>query len=519
MKPFKQFAVAFSAFLFLATPALAGSSNALVIFDDALAPGWNNWSWGSYVDFNLSSPVQSGTNSLGFYPAAWGGLYLHSGNPVDTTPYTGLTFALNTVYQNQKFQVTIYGLDNKPLGSASLDKFGGDPPVGSWKVYTIPLSALNASNKQISGIVLQNSANYSELVYADYLALVTQNDSAAPIPTSSVAPVTSSQNLAALSAANAAYDLWKSTYVQSPSTGVLRVIRPENQNDTVSEGMGYGMLLSLFANDQQTFSGLFNYTKQYLDQKGLMNWQVSSNGVVIGQGSATDADEDIAYALLRAEAKWPGQGYGQAAKEMIRAMLQNEVLPSNLINPGDNWGNTQIVNPSYLAPAYYRAFAQISADPRWNSIAEKTGSWEQSASNSSSGLLPDWLNADLSSAPISWDLHKNDFYYDALRAPIRLLMDYKWNNSQAAFFVLDRQNNFVSTTGLTNLKSGYTLSGTPLTSYIDSAFLGAYASMGQINPQSQFAKDSLNALIQSSPNSYFSASIKALALYVIGGAR
>ncbi|MCY0881001.1 MAG: glycosyl hydrolase family 8, partial [Firmicutes bacterium] len=111
-------------------------------------------------------------------------------------------------------------------------------------------------------------------------------------------------------AANAAFQSWQNTYVQSVASGVARVIRPQNNNDTVSEGMGYGMVLAAVHKDPTLFSSLWAYTQRYLDDHGLMNWKISAEGQVTGTGSATDADEDIAYALLLAHKEWPGQGYG-----------------------------------------------------------------------------------------------------------------------------------------------------------------------------------------------------------------
>lgn len=324
-------------------------------------------------------------------------------------------------------------------------------------------------------------------------------------------------NSTALSAANSSYNLWKSKYVQNVNTNEARVVRPENNNDTVSEGMGYGMLLSYFANDEATFSKLWNYVQKYLDPKGLMNWQISSSGQVIGQGSATDADEDIAYALLRADSKWPGKGYGQEAKNMISAMMKTEVLSSNLINPGDNWGDTKIINPSYLAPSYYKAFAESTGDTRWLTVANTSLSWLEKASDPTTGLLPDWLNSYFSQPSISWDKYPNGFYYDAVRVPIRLLMEYKWNQNQTAKNILTKENDFISQIGQPKLVSGYTLTGSPLTTYLDSTFLSAYAAMAQVNPTSELSKSTLNSLIQDDPNNYFGASLRALTLYIIAG--
>ena len=444
--------------------------------------------------------------------------------------------------QNSTYNITVNFPSYVPAGNIIDIELYNSSNQKVWQYFTTNggTSASSTTNSLPQGSYTVEAGlftpNWSSN-YAWYSSLYTLNVSpssqpasnqpsvTSPTPTPSATGLTSTsptqniaQNSTAMAAAGSAYNSWRSVYVQQVNPGVLRVVRPENNNDTVSEGIGYGMLLSYFAGDETTFKGLWSYGQRYLDSKGLMNWQIDSSGNVIGQGSATDADEDMAYALLRADSKWPNQGFGQGAKNLINAMLNTEVQSSNLINPGDNWGTTQIMNPSYLAPAYYRAFAAITGDSRWNTIADTNLSWEQNAASSGTGLIPDWLNANFSQPSISWDQYPDAFYYDAVRAPIRLLMDYKWNNSQTAANILNKENAFVSGVGVSNLKSGYSLTGSPLTNYIDSTFLSAYASMGQTNSSSQFASDSLNALITNVPNNYFGASLRALALYVIAGA-
>ncbi len=337
-----------------------------------------------------------------------------------------------------------------------------------------------------------------------------------PTPTSTVQ--TANTNLTVYNAAQNAYNQWKSIYVKSVSSGVLRVIRPENNNDTVSEGIGYGMLLSVFAGDRTTFDGLWAYGQKFLDGKGLMNWNIDQNGNVIGQGSATDADEDMAYALIKANSKWPNSGYDNAARNLIDHMKSTELISGNYLNPGDNWGQTNVMNPSYLAPSYYRSFAQITGDNDWNYIASSSSSWLNQAANSTTGLLPDWLNNNFSNANISFDQYTNDFYYDAVRTPIRLLLDYKSNGDTNAQNILQKQSNFFTKVGLSNLKSGYTLSGQAISSYLDTTFIAAYAAAGQVNPTSSYAQQSLSELINNSPTGYYGTSLRAITLYIIAGA-
>ena len=59
-----------------------------------------------------------------------------------------------------------------------------------------------------------------------------------------------------------------------------------------------------------------------------------------------------------------------------------------------------------------------------------------SASNPQTGLLPDWLNSDFTSAAIPWDSNKDSFYYDASRVPIRLLLAQRLDGMQWAPYAL-----------------------------------------------------------------------------------
>src|SRR5262249_26048404 len=150
--------------------------------------------------------------------------------------------------------------------------------------------------------------------------------------------------------------------------GHLRVKRPSEPvlaaDSTVSEGIGYGMIIAVFMGDQPLFDELWKYEQMHPDDNGLMNWYILKDGTIgeNGTGGATDADEDWAFALLMADKQWGGQGpldkpYAQHAKDQITKIWLHEVTDSKLANPGDHypdpWNN---INISYFAPAYYRLF-------------------------------------------------------------------------------------------------------------------------------------------------------------------
>src|SRR5205823_2164632 len=133
------------------------------------------------------------------------------------------------------------------------------------------------------------------------------------------------------------------------------------------EGIGYGMLIAVYMDDQALFDDLWRYEQQFLDARtGLMNWYIKADGsgpATGGNGPATDADEDMAFALLMADKQWGGKGalsknYIDLAKAQIGAVWANEVFDYKYMKPG-SWGDSSTINLSYFAPAYYRLFAKV----------------------------------------------------------------------------------------------------------------------------------------------------------------
>jgi len=66
----------------------------LPIYTDTRAAGWEDWSWGSSINFSAPSPVHSGSNAIGvtYTTEGWGGLYLHSTQAIDLSGYEKLRF-------------------------------------------------------------------------------------------------------------------------------------------------------------------------------------------------------------------------------------------------------------------------------------------------------------------------------------------------------------------------------------------------------------------------------------------
>ena len=235
--------------------------------------------------------------------------------------------------------------------------------------------------------------------------------------------------------------------------GGLRVQRPENGNDTVSEGIAYGMLMAVYMADKTTFDGLWAYAKAHRDGKGLMNWHLDANGGTVGSGAATDADEDMAFALIQADKQWGG--YSSDASTLVGAILASEVSGSNVLLPDDSGNMNSDVSPSYFAPAYYKAFATFNA--RWTMVADRSYTILNSCANATTGLVADWCTQ---SGGVSSRSNPPRYYYDAARTPFRIAQDACWNNDSRATAYLAKVAAFFNGLGPTGIRDGYNLDGT-----------------------------------------------------------
>jgi len=254
-----------------------------------------------------------------------------------------------------------------------------------------------------------------------------------------------------------AYQNWKAKFFDS---GTGRIMRPEDSNDTVSEGIGYGMLIGVFMNDKAMFDAVWGYGKAHLDGNGLMTWHYNSSGSAAGNGSATDADEDMAYALMMAGVQWSDSTYTSAGTTMANAIMAHEVS-GNVLEAGDSFNNANELDPSYFAPSYYRVFARVTGNSAWMNVLDETYTILGNA-DQPDGLVPNWVNQ--SGTGISYGSPNVGPYfgYDACRTPFRIALDWCLNGELRAQSYLNLIEGFYSAqapNSVATLKDGYTTSG------------------------------------------------------------
>jgi hypothetical protein len=271
------------------------------------------------------------------------------------------------------------------------------------------------------------------------------------------------------------YQEWLADQVTTAGAGGFRRVQRNGDvtlqpNSTVSEGIAYGMIIAVYMNDQSLFDDLWRYHNLHLNGNGLMNWYISADGTqVLGAGAASDADQDIAWALVMASHQWGTspvlpQDYMYYAQDMIAKIWNHEVeKPSMVFRNGDGWGGAAVLNVSYFDPSMYRVFAQVSGNPGWYDVVDTSyqalfASLNAANGNATNGLVPAWSN--LAGQPVvAFAGAPTHFQYDSCRTPFRIAKDWYYFGEPRAKQYLELINSFYVPIGADRITDGYDLNG------------------------------------------------------------
>ncbi len=270
-----------------------------------------------------------------------------------------------------------------------------------------------------------------------------------------------------------------------------KVVDPKSGGRTTSEGESYALLRSVYMGDRTTFDQVLNWTNANLVDDGsslpAWLWGAREDGTqgVLDPKTATDADEQIALALLFAAKQWQGPEYQQQAASMLQAIWDQEtvVVGDRRLLVAGNWArgdsgpeiNQPVLNPSYFAPYAYRIFAE--ADPQRNWMDLVDSSYDvlgQIRSNpdlgGSAGVVPNWVQVDPETgALVRADVmgeQATQFSFDASRLPWQLTLDWLWFKDDRAMQALQGVSlpeRELASNG--RLVAAYHLDGTPAADY------------------------------------------------------
>lgn len=134
---------------------------AMVVYDKALASGWENWSW---AKTEVSADIGSAHKPLLMDAQGYGGVFLHHA-PFSTAPYRSLEMLIQVVGGPAQVRVMVT-IGGKPVPDG--DKVENGYPVakmklvklapGGWTKVVIPLGTLGAENVTIDGVQVMNDS-------------------------------------------------------------------------------------------------------------------------------------------------------------------------------------------------------------------------------------------------------------------------------------------------------------------------------------------------------------------------
>jgi endoglucanase len=174
-----------------------------------------------------------------------------------------------------------------------------------------------------------------------------------------------------------------------------RVNRPDQGNDTVSEGQAYGMLLAETLGRDYLFNLIWRWTQAHLQRgNGLFAWHANAAGKILSPEPASDADLLIAWALLR----YAGPGAVAAhrnGRRVANAVLAYEVttgahgMPILTAGPWAT-GRPATLDPSYWSLPALTGLAQLTGDREWQRLADSALILTRQLTHGGRLLPPNW---------------------------------------------------------------------------------------------------------------------------------
>lgn len=340
------------------------------------------------------------------------------------------------------------------------------------------------------------------------------------------------------------FESWDKTMYAESSDGQYGRIVYDDEDYTVSEGIGYGMLIYVYmANETNTqcqdrFDKLYAYYKKWVNGNGLMNWKIQgfSNVASDGYNAATDADLDVALALCLAAKQWGYSSnyvYATEAESLLSKIYNKEVTTKNgykVFKPGDTW--ERFGNPCYFTVASVGVFDQaqealgFSSTKDWESVYEGTHTWLELTQKN--GLWPNWAFWDGSLGVSGYD-NADDYGWDACRTPWRIAWDYVWFGNESSKNMLTKTMELMDAKGILsspNYKAGFftdldasSYSGVSYVNYgNNAAFIGGFASALMCDETKQTNLDSYHSSLKSrSDNPYYAPTLQVLYLLTTSG--
>jgi len=239
--------------------------------------------------------------------------------------------------------------------------------------------------------------------------------------------------------------------------GPLAYLQDIYNNDVRSEGMSYGMMITVQMDKKQEFDALWNWAVTYMyvtkeghPNKGYFSWSMNMDGTPRAETPAPDGEEYFVMALYFAANRW-GNGKGiynyKAWGDTILHTMRHHPVLEGLTKFGPrkigsmvseehkmilfvpDVGRNTFTDPSYHLPGFYELWARWGPeDDRqfWADAADSSRVFFARHLNPKTGLCSDYANFDGTPVQSRWNRRAQNFAYDSWRTESNWSVDWSW---------------------------------------------------------------------------------------------
>jgi oligosaccharide reducing-end xylanase len=321
------------------------------------------------------------------------------------------------------------------------------------------------------------------------------------------------------------------------ANGPLAYLTDWANNDARTEGMSYGMMISVQLDHKAEFDALWNWAMTYMyisdphhPSYGYFSWSCKTDGEPNEETAAPDGEEYFVMALYFAAGRW-GNGAGiydyQAQADRLLTTMRHRALmsgptkfgPRTVANevdekykmirfvPGVDRGD--FTDPSYHLPAFYELWARwgpLEDREFWAQAAQASREYFLKAADAKTGLTPNYSNFDGTPRAV-WSKQTSIFSYDAWRTASNWSVDWAWwRKDQQEQVLSDRIQAFFAAQGLDKYGDQYALDGKEVASRHSTGLVAtnAAASLAATNPRAKEFVDQLwNTPVPSGEQRYY----------------
>lgn len=225
----------------------------------------------------------------------------------------------------------------------------------------------------------------------------------------------------------------------------LAYVSDLKNRDARTEGLSYGMMVTVQLNKKAEFDKIWRYARKYAQhqsgpREAYFGWSLNPKTHKMNSaGSASDGELFFVTTLLLASNRWgnnTGINYYGEARRILDAMWKKDGtgniyhlinLEHKQISFVPEGGSYNWTDPSYHLPAFmeiWAAYAKDGHEQFYKDCADTSRAFLKRACHPITGLNADYT--EFSGAARSFGRMSGAFRYDSWRVPMNIAMDYMW---------------------------------------------------------------------------------------------